>query len=106
VVQPVEANKDSSSMSPPRTSQGWIGITSKHFGNGGAVVTTVAESGPAAKAGLKPGDVINAVNGISLKDEDLDEKIAVYKPGSTIRLGYMRSSWAFETTVTVGTNAQ
>jgi serine protease Do len=66
----------------------------------------VTEDSPAAKAGLKPGDVINAVNGMDLQDEDLDEKIAVHKPGSTIQLGYMRSSSAFETTVTVGTNAQ
>ena len=55
-----------------------------------------------SKAGLRPGDVINAVNGISLKDEDFHKKIAAYKPGSTVRLGYMRDSWAFEASLTVG----
>ena len=76
------------------------------FGSGGAVVTAVTEGSPAAEAGLKPGDVINAVNGISLKDEELEKKIAAYRPGSTIRLGYMRGAWALEAVVTVATNAQ
>ena len=76
------------------------------FGSGGAVVTAVTEGSPAAEAGLKPGDVINAVNGISLKDEELEKKIAAYRPGSTIRLGYMRGAWALKAVVTVATNAQ
>jgi len=33
-------------------------------------ITAVTAGGPAAQAGLKTGDVITAVNGISLKDED------------------------------------
>jgi predicted metalloprotease with PDZ domain len=100
-VQPVEPSKSASSVATPDSPQGWIGVTTKHFGNGGAVVTAVAAAGPAAKAGLKPGDVINVINGISLKDEDLDEKIATLKPGSTVRLGYTRGSWALEAVVTV-----
>jgi membrane-associated protease RseP (regulator of RpoE activity) len=105
-VQPVEPSKDAPSVTAPNSVQGWIGVTAKHFGSGGAVVTEVVAGGPAAKAGLRPGDVINAVNGISLKDEDLDEKIAAYKPGSTVRLGCMRGSWAMEAVVTVATNVQ
>jgi hypothetical protein len=42
------------------------------------------------------------VNGIPLKDEDFDAKIAAYKSGSKVRIGYMRDSWALETAVTVG----
>jgi len=44
------------------------------------------------------------VNGILLKDEDFDAKIAAYKSGSKVRIGYMRDSWALEATVTVATN--
>jgi S1-C subfamily serine protease len=51
---------------------------------------------------LKTGDLINEVNGIPLKEEDLDAKIAAYKSGSKVRIGYMRDSWALEATVTVG----
>jgi hypothetical protein len=105
-VQSVEPTKEAPSATIPNSAQGWIGLTTTHFGSGGAVVTGVATGSPAAKAGLRPGDVINTVNGISLKDQDLGEKIAAYKPGSTVRVGYMRDSWALEAVVTVGTNAR
>jgi predicted metalloprotease with PDZ domain len=105
-VQSVEPSQNAQSVSVPNTAPGWIGVTTAHFGSGGAVVTAVAPGGPAAKAGLRPGDVVNTVNGVSLKDQDLGEKIAAYKPGSTVRLGYMRDAWALEATVTVGTKTQ
>jgi S1-C subfamily serine protease len=105
-VQPLEPGKDAQSAVGPNSVQGWIGVTTTHFESGGAVVTAVAAGSPAAKAGLRPGDVINTVNGISLKDQDLGEKIAAYKPGSIVRVGYMRDSWALEAVVTVGTNAR
>ena len=104
-VRPVESKKTSSTTSADAL-QGWIGVSAKHFGSGGAVITAVAAGGPAAQAGLKAGDVINEVNGMSLKDEDLDQKIAVCKPGTKVRIGYMRGAWAQEATVTVGTNVQ
>jgi putative serine protease PepD len=66
------------------------------------VITAVTAGGPAAQAGLKAGGAITTVNGISLKDEDFDAKIAAYKSGSRGRIGYMRDSWALEATVTVG----
>ena len=72
--------------------------------SGGSAVTGITAGGPAAQAGLKTGDIINEVNGIPLKDEDLEAKIAAYKSGSKVRIGYMRASWALEATVTVGTN--
>jgi hypothetical protein len=82
--------------------QGWIGVSTKHFAAGGALITAVTAGGPGAQAGLKTGDIINDVNGIPLKDEDFDAKIAAYKSGSKVRVGYMRNSWAFEASVTVG----
>jgi hypothetical protein len=100
-VHSVESQKPSPEADAP---QGWIGISVKQFGSGGAVVTATVPGGPAAHAGLKAGDVINQVNGIELKnDEDFDQKIAVCKPGTKIRIGYMRGSWASEASVTVGT---
>jgi hypothetical protein len=90
---------DTSAADGPR---GWIGISTRHVGSGGAVISAVTAGGPAVQAGLKAGDIITALNGISLKDEDLDTKIAAYKSGSKVRIGYMRDSWALEATVTVG----
>jgi hypothetical protein len=83
---------------------GWIGISTKHVGGGGVAITSLTTGGPAAQAGLKTGDIITAVNGIPLKDEDFDAKIAAYKSGSKVRIGYVRASWAVEATVTVATN--
>jgi hypothetical protein len=84
--------------------QGWIGVSAKHLSSGGVLITAVIAGGPGAQAGLKTGDVINGVNGIPLKDEDFDAKIAAYKSGSRVRIGYMRDSWALESTVTVRTD--
>jgi Do/DeqQ family serine protease len=36
----------------------------------GALITNVVEGGPAAKAGLKPGDVVRAMNGIAIEHVD------------------------------------
>lgn len=86
--------------------QGWIGISTKYVGNSAALITAVAPGGPAARAGLRAGDIVTAVNGIPTKDEDPSAKIAAYKSGSRVRIGYMRDSWALETTVTVGIQTQ
>ena len=61
------------------------------FANGGVLVSTVTPNGPAAKAGLKPQDIIVSVDGKPVKDGD--ELVAIISekaPGSTVRLGYIR----------------
>ena len=53
----------------------------------GALVTEPQAGGPAAKAGIKSGDVITAVNGKPVKDaRDLAKQIAAEKPGEPIKL--------------------
>jgi S1-C subfamily serine protease len=41
----------------------------------------VAAGGPAAQVNLKARDIVTAVNGIPLEDEDFDAKIAAYESG-------------------------
>jgi len=89
---------------PAEKSSGWLGISTKKDSAGDALVTSVTADGPAARGGLKVGDVITGVNGIRLTDESFEAQIANHKPGSTIRIGYTRSAWGFETSVVVGTN--
>ncbi len=51
---------------------------------GGVILKTVYPGGPAAKAGLKTGDVVLAVDGNSVDDmQSLNYRIATHKPGDT-----------------------
>jgi serine protease Do len=69
----------------------------------GVLVQEVQPGGPADKAGLKPGDIITSVDGHSIKDgDDLVNDIASRRPGSTVRLGFLRNGKNQDATVTVG----
>jgi serine protease Do len=69
----------------------------------GVLVQQVQPAGPADKAGLKPGDIITQVDGRPIKDgDDLVNEIASRKPGSSIRLGFIRDGKPTDATVTVG----
>ena len=69
----------------------------------GALVSSVDATGPAAKAGLKPGDVILQVNGAAVDDSaDLPSQIADMKPGSVATLQVWRNRAKQNVKVTVG----
>ncbi len=69
----------------------------------GVLVQQVQPGGPADKAGIKAGDIITTIDGRSIKDgDDLVNEIASRRPGSTIRLGYLRDGKPVDTTVTIG----
>ncbi len=57
----------------------------------GAVVVTVDEDSPAARAGVKPGDVVVAVNDAQVAHAAvLSRNVAVMKPGQTVNLDLRR----------------
>ncbi len=57
----------------------------------GALVAQVQPDTPAAKAGLKSGDVVTKVNGDAVKDaRDLSRKIGMMKPGASVALTVVR----------------
>jgi serine protease Do len=69
----------------------------------GVLVQEVQPGGPADKAGLRPGDIITSIDGRTIKDgNDLVNEIASRRPGSTVRLGYIRDGKPSDTTVTIG----
>jgi len=70
----------------------------------GALVDSAQPDSPAAKAGIKSGDVITAVNGNAIKDSrDLAWKISTLPPGTSAKLDVLRNG---ETrTVTVALDA-
>lgn len=57
----------------------------------GALVASAEQNGPAAKAGIKRGDTIVAVNGETVKDaRDLSRKIAKFAPGTKTSITVFR----------------
>ncbi len=69
----------------------------------GVLVQEVQPGGPADKAGMKPGDIITSVDGRPIKDgDDLVNEIASRRPGSTIRLGFLRNGKQQDAAITVG----
>ncbi|WP_322105931.1 DegQ family serine endoprotease [Paraburkholderia sp. J41] len=69
----------------------------------GALVSSVDANGPAAKAGLKPGDVILAVNGQAVDESsDLPSLIAGMKPGTKADVQVWRDKGTKDLAATIG----
>ena len=69
----------------------------------GALVAEPQADGPAAKAGIKSGDVIVSVNGQPVKDaRDLAKKISALAPGANVKLGVISQGSEKTVTLTLG----
>lgn len=80
---------------PRRLGVGYTVLTdqlAQHYGvKGGVLVTEVEADGPAARAGLKAGDVVTRADGKEIDEgRDLAEVVAEAEPGSEIALGVRR----------------
>lgn len=84
--------------------QGLSGAVNRVYGfKNGVIVNSVKSGGPADKGGLKPGDIITSIDGRQIKDgDDLVNDIAGRRPGTNIRLGFIRDGKQQDATVTVG----
>ena len=84
--------------------EGLPGAVNRGYGfKNGVLVQRVTSGGPADKGGIKVGDVITTIDGRPIKDgDDLVNEIASRRPGSTIRLGYLREGKQADATVTIG----
>ncbi len=88
-----------------RIDRGWLGVSLQdpRSGNGGVGVAAVERNGPAARAGLRPGDVITGVNGEQVDNSRaLIKVVAATSPGSTVRLAVRRQNNTMDVSVTVG----
>jgi len=79
------------------------------FGQGSGATTTVSgavltsASGPAARAGVRQGDVITALNGTAITGEDdLLTALAHQKPGATVTVTLTRNGSTLHVRVTLG----
>ena len=96
-----------------RVTRGRIGVSVQDLSQGlaesfglekpeGALVGMVPPEGPGAKAGIKPGDVILALNGEKVIDSrELPPKVAILKPGSDAVLKIWRDGKAVDLKVTI-----
>ena len=93
--------------------RGWLGVViqkvtpeiAKSFGlkeTEGALVSDVAEQGPAEKAGIKRGDVITSFNGKQIKEMDqLPRLVGATEIGKKVKVGLLRDGKPLEVEVTV-----
>lgn len=69
----------------------------------GALVAEAQGNGPAAKAGIRRGDTITAVNGEAIKDaRELSRKIATFAPGTKTTITLFREGKSRDVTFEVG----
>lgn len=102
-------------MKTGKVSRGYIGVSlepvtpelAPKFGlkePHGAIITDVTPGQPGAKAGLKQGDVVTAIDGKRVEgSDDLTMDVISHQPGSTVTLDVLRNGQPTKVNVTLGT---
>ena len=101
-----------------QVTSGWIGVEPQELNAelveafklkpeaakaGGVIITGVLQNGPAAQGGIRPGDVITAVNGQPVSNvSQLLTSVAALKPGTPAPLTVLRGNGPIEIAVTPG----
>lgn len=97
-----------------RVTRGWLGVVIQDLNEGlaesfgydssdGALVSEVTDDGPAAKAGLEPGDIIVSIGGDPVKDiDDLKLRVAQTRPGTEVEIEVYRDGRHKTLTVELG----
>ncbi|HKK75839.1 MAG TPA: trypsin-like peptidase domain-containing protein [Saprospiraceae bacterium] len=68
----------------------------------GVYITRVTAGGGADEAGMKKGDVIVNINGVTTKTlPEMQEQVGRFRPGNTIQVEYIRKGRRYETLVTL-----
>jgi putative serine protease PepD len=82
----------------------WLGVEVAATTSGGVLVTKVQPGGPAAKAGLRAGELVTAVQGTATPDPGtLADVLAGLRPGQTVTVRVARSDGGTRTAkVTLG----
>ena len=91
-----------------RVERGWLGVSvadaeEQSRGRRGAVIMGVERNSPAARAGLRQGDLVTALNGEAVAtSRALVRGVAVLPPGETVRLTLQRGGRQQEIAVQIG----
>ena len=82
--------------------RGWLGVSVADSDNG-VTIAGIERTSPAARAGLRQGDMILAVNGERIEGAlGLIRTVAAVSPGSSVNLTIRRQGREFDVPVTVG----
>ena len=110
----VALNVENQIVKHGKVTRGQLGVTIQDVNQGlaesfgmkrpaGALVSSVSNDSPAAKAGLQPGDVITRYNGTEVtSSSELPVLVARAAPGSTAKLEVLRNGETKQFNVTVG----
>ena len=97
-----------------QVTRGWIGVEPQELtaeliktfnlsAKSGVIITGVLQNGPAAAAGIRPGDVITSVGGVPVHSvSELLSAVAALKPGVSASFKLQRRDAGLELTVTPG----
>jgi serine protease Do len=86
----------------PSPNSGYLGVTLGPAEGAGATVTEVSSGSPAEKAGVKPKDVVLAVDGKEVADlDDLREQLGRRKSGDKVKLTVKRGEKTMELAATL-----
>ena len=93
-----------------RIERGWLGVSVQDLpgnrgprSNAGVSIANIDRTGPAARAGLKPGDVVVAVDGTRVDTaQGLIKAVAATPPGNAVKLTVRRGGQNVDIPVTVG----
>lgn len=91
-------------LEPRPSPRPWFGASTQDQ-NGNAVVATVEDGSPAARAGLSAQDEILAVNGARVTPRSLQDALGGFKPGDKVRVLYARRAQVGEMEVELGLKA-
>jgi S1-C subfamily serine protease len=93
--------------------RGWLGFVPQDLSNeqaaqlgiaeGGVTVVNILVKSPAFAAGVRPGDLVTALDGEAVRSsQDLVSKVAALKPGAPVELAgrHGREPYAIKLTVT------
>lgn len=94
---------DDDDQLPPLLRGAFFGVTVESVDDdGGARITSVADDGPAADAGLQEGDVVTAVDGDEVASSlDLIRAVRQHEPGDSITVTYTRNGTSADAEVTL-----